>query len=86
MLLLDAVFAVRCVRSRCGLCLLLMRVQDIMRLDNSARMNTPGKAAGNWAWRVGESQVWEQLQPEAAELKRLAYVYDRMPKGVELDY
>jgi 4-alpha-glucanotransferase len=57
-----------------------------MRLDNSARMNTPGKAAGNWAWRVGDSNIWQQLQPEAAELKRLAYVYDRMPKGVELDY
>ena len=28
-----------------------------MRLDNRARMNTPGKAAGNWAWRVGDASV-----------------------------
>ena len=28
-----------------------------MRLDNRARMNTPGKAAGNWAWRVGDVSV-----------------------------
>lgn len=60
-------------------------LQDIMRLDNSARMNTPGRAAGNWAWRVGGSGIWQQLQPEAAALRRLAYVYDRMPKGVEID-
>ena len=33
------------------------RMQDVMRLDNKARMNTPGKAAGNWAWRVGDSTV-----------------------------
>ena len=57
-----------------------------MRLDNSARMNTPGKAAGNWAWRVGGSDVWSQLEPEATELKRLSYVYDRLPKGAKYDY
>lgn len=67
-------------------CVLLLLLQDIMRLDNSARMNTPGKAAGNWAWRVGSVNIWQQLEQEAAELKRLAYVYDRLPKGVEVDY
>lgn len=56
-------------------------------MDNSARMNTPGKAAGNWAWRVGGSDIWQKLQKEAEELKRLAYVYDRLPKGTkEIDY
>jgi 4-alpha-glucanotransferase len=53
-----------------------------MRLDNSARMNVPGKAAGNWAWRVGGPGVWRELGQEAQELKKLAYVYDRLPKGV----
>lgn len=62
-------------------------LQDIMRLDNSARMNTPGKAAGNWAWRVGGPDVWEKLAEETKQLKQLAYVYDRMPKGTkEIDY
>ena len=56
-------------------------------MDNSARMNTPGKAAGNWAWRVGDSDIWQKLQKEAEELKRLAYVYDRLPKGAkEIEY
>ena len=54
-----------------------------MRLDNSARMNTPGKAAGNWAWRVGDSGVWKELKKEATELKELAYTYDRLPKSMK---
>lgn len=57
-----------------------------MRLDNNGRMNVPGRAEGNWAWRVGGADVWTRLAPEAADLKRLAYVYDRLPKGVELEY
>jgi 4-alpha-glucanotransferase len=63
----------------------IIMMQDIMRLDNSARMNTPGRAEGNWAWRVGGPDVWQRLAPEAAELRRLAFVYDRMPRGVELE-
>lgn len=39
-----------------------------MRLDDSARMNTPGKAAGNWAWRVGGSSIWDELRAESADL------------------
>ena len=35
----------------------MLASQDVMRLDNRARMNTPGKAAGNWAWRVGDVSV-----------------------------
>ena len=36
-----------------------------MRLDDTSRMNTPGKAEGNWAWRVGGAGVWEQRGEEA---------------------
>lgn len=28
-------------------------MQDVLRLGSAARMNTPGVAAGNWAWRAG---------------------------------
>lgn len=54
-----------------------------MRLDDTARMNTPGKAAGNWSWRVGESSVWEQLATEAADLRRLVTMYDRSPQALD---
>jgi hypothetical protein len=50
-----------------------------MRLDDSARMNTPGKAAGNWAWRVGETWVWDCLKDESEQLRKLVEMYDRLP-------
>jgi 4-alpha-glucanotransferase len=52
-----------------------------MRLDNSARMNTPGVAAGNWTWRAGDSGVWQRLGGEAQELRRLAFAYNRLLPG-----
>jgi len=60
----------------------IFTMQDVMRLDNQARMNTPGKAEGNWAWRVGDSSVWKQLSKEAAELKAMTETYDRLPARV----
>lgn len=54
-----------------------------MRLDNSARMNFPGKAAGNWAWRIGESDIWSHLRSEAEGLHKLAATYDRLPPKPE---
>lgn len=55
-----------------------------MRLDNSARMNFPGTIKGNWAWRVGDSSVWQRLAPEAKALKQLAAAFDRLPPGVKI--
>lgn len=54
-------------------------LQDVMRLDNSARMNKPGRAEGNWAWRVGDGGVWDRLSDEAKQLKQMTEVYDRTP-------
>lgn len=57
-------------------------VQDVMRLDNTARMNTPGVAAGNWQWRVGGSSVWKELGKEAVDLRSVANFTGRLPYGV----
>jgi 4-alpha-glucanotransferase len=35
-------------------------LQDILRLDNSARMNFPGKASGYWKWRYTKSMLTEK--------------------------
>ncbi|GLC51147.1 4-alpha-glucanotransferase dpe1, chloroplastic/amyloplastic [Pleodorina starrii] len=59
----------------------VMMLQDVMRLDNSARMNTPGTAAGNWRWRVGDRDVWEGLRGAAADLRRLANDTNRLPRA-----
>lgn len=64
-------------------CWLFVSSQDVMRLDNSGRMNSPGRAEGNWRWRVGESDVWDRLRGEADGLRRLMRIYNRLPKGWE---
>ena len=35
----------------------MVPMQDVLGLDNSARMNTPGTGKGNWSWRVTEEQL-----------------------------
>ena len=56
-------------------------MQDVLRLGNEARMNTPGVAAGNWAWRVGPPGVFGSLAAEAAGLRAMAAQYDRLAPG-----
>lgn len=63
-------------------CVIMM--QDILRLDNSARMNSPGKAAGNWMWRLGDSSVWERIKQEGNDLKALAHASNRLPPGFKM--
>lgn len=54
------------------LCILPM--QDILLLDSSARMNTPGTACGNWSWRFS----WQQVNAERTQqLIRLISLYQR---------
>jgi 4-alpha-glucanotransferase len=69
-------FIKACMHSAARTCIMMM--QDVMRLDNSARMNTPGVAAGNWKWRIGDEGVWGQLSREAGDLRELARVTARL--------
>ncbi|MNK87831.1 4-alpha-glucanotransferase [compost metagenome] len=39
----------------------IIPMQDIMQLDDAAKMNMPGKASGNWAWRVDEGFITEKM-------------------------
>lgn len=36
-------------------------LQDVLRVDGFGRMNTPGRAAGNWAWRFTADQLNDGL-------------------------
>jgi CP12 domain len=54
----------------------------VLRLDNMHRMNSPGKAEGNWTWRLPASFRWSSLSKDAAELRSLAVMYDRAPPPV----
>ena len=39
-----------------------MSLQDALGLDDSARMNTPGTAEGNWAWQASNPEISATIQ------------------------
>ena len=47
-------------------------MQDLLNLDESSRMNTPGLAEGNWGWRMSGSDLTPGLADKMAELGALA--------------
>lgn len=49
-------------------------MQDVLSLDSGARMNTPGRAHGNWGWRVRVEAFNDHL---AGRLRSLSVMYDR---------
>ncbi len=52
----------------------LIPMQDILGLGSEARMNLPGRPAGNWQFRF----CWEQLTPDTtARLRAMMSMYDR---------
>lgn len=48
--------------------LAIVPMQDILALDGSDRMNTPGTASGNWHWRFDWSQLTEAQKSFFANL------------------
>ncbi len=54
----------------------ILPMQDVLGLDGSARMNTPGsRRPDNWKWRF----CWEQMKPDLAErLQHLNQLYSRL--------
>ncbi|MGD9713277.1 MAG: 4-alpha-glucanotransferase, partial [Thermomicrobiales bacterium] len=46
----------------------IIPMQDVMRLGDEARMNTPGQADGNWRWRYLEHQLHDGLASGVGEL------------------
>jgi 4-alpha-glucanotransferase len=60
-------------------------LQDVMRLDDDARMNTPGSPSGNWVWRYAPHQLHEGL---ADGLREMTETYGRLgtpepPRGYD---
>ncbi len=52
----------------------IFQMQDILVLDNRARMNTPSTLGGNWMWRMRADQLDDTI---ADELRALAELYSR---------
>lgn len=38
----------------------IFQAQDVLKLDNRARMNTPGTIGGNWQWRMTPGQLGKE--------------------------
>lgn len=55
----------------------IVPVQDLLGLGSEARMNLPGRAAGNWKWRFTEGQL---TAAHGARLGELSRIYDRAPQ------
>jgi 4-alpha-glucanotransferase len=52
----------------------LVPMQDVLGLGRTARMNRPGKAHGNWRWRVDPRRLTKAL---AHRLRQMAITYGR---------
>lgn len=53
----------------------ILSMQDVLRLDDRARMNVPGKPEGNWSWRCRQEQLASDL---AAGLRDMTWLYGRL--------
>ena len=42
--------------------LVMVPLQDILGLDDTARMNVPGVADGNWSWQADEDDVSSAIE------------------------
>ncbi len=54
----------------------IVPVQDVLNLGEAYRMNVPGVGHGNWAYRVLEDQLTDEV---AERLRALAVVTERLP-------
>jgi 4-alpha-glucanotransferase len=59
----------------------LAPLQDLLGLDNRARMNYPGNPSGNWTWRMNEKALTKGL---TSRLRETNYLYDRMGSYPEI--
>ncbi|MCR5735454.1 MAG: 4-alpha-glucanotransferase [Lachnospiraceae bacterium] len=52
----------------------IIPLQDYLKLDNSARINTPSTLGGNWVWRMSDKDLNPAL---SEEIKTLTNIYGR---------
>ncbi len=52
----------------------IIPMQDVLALGSGSRMNTPGRASGNWAWRMNGDELTRAL---TSDLREIAELYGR---------
>ncbi len=58
----------------------IVPLQDVLGLGSEARMNTPAREAGNWAWRFAKGDLTRKLR---TRLRELTNVFGRNPRTLE---
>ena len=56
----------------------IFQMQDVLKLDNSARLNTPGTVGENWRWRLKKGQFTEE---HTSYLAWLVDIFGRFQEG-----
>lgn len=46
-------------------------IQDLLGLDDEARMNIPSTLGGNWCWRIDKSSLTDDLATKIAEINKI---------------
>ncbi len=54
----------------------ILPLQDVLGLGSEGRMNTPGRASGNWSWRYTEGALTDAIRDR---LRDLTEIYGRAP-------
>jgi len=62
--------------------IVIIPLQDILKLGSDARMNFPSTTGGNWSWRFTWDQIDENL---ASHYFGLTQLYERPPKPKEIE-
>ena len=57
--------------SVCDTCIIPM--QDVLNLDNEARINTPSTLGGNWGWRMKKGAATKTLAKKLNDLAKMYY-------------
>lgn len=52
-------------------CLCVFQVQDLLNLDETARMNVPGKADGNWSWKLTPGKLTPIVREKIGNMTEL---------------
>ncbi len=73
----DIVWTMARVGMRSSGVVFIMTMQDVLGQGAKARMNTPGKPAGNWTWRFAEADL---LHPGKDALLHITRLFQRHPE------
>lgn len=60
----------------------IIPLQDVLGLDSRARMNIPGRAEGNWRWRLQASQLDPRIRARLADITAVYSRWNGEPPAV----